>query len=118
MSVAKHGAKGIITLKIPAGNRDAWEFFGAVASILISQYVDLALVLSTRRVFTQKFRRIVALAAIFPDDRKLAADQLNVFGLHALSLVKTGFFQLLHQFDRRAFSIKNVEVDAGGAAFK
>jgi len=54
MAIAEHGADGVVTLKLPTFDRDAYKFLRTVTTILITKYVFLAYVLRAWRMLTKK----------------------------------------------------------------
>ena len=78
MAVIEPWPECIVTLKVPALNRYADEFFRTIAAVLIAEDVFLTDILRTGRVLSQKLGRKVALATILPEDTEFAADELDV----------------------------------------
>ena len=120
MAVTEPWSDCIVSLKVPALNRNAGEFFRTIAAVLITEDVFLADVLRTGRVLSQKLGRKVALAAILPENTKFTADELNIswFG-HGLGLlVKSRMLQFFHQSDGGAGTVENVEVNPWGTSFQ
>ena len=54
MAIAEHGADGVVTLKLPTFDCDAYKFLRTVTTILITKYVFLAYVLRAWRMLTKK----------------------------------------------------------------
>jgi hypothetical protein len=54
VAVAKNGTDGIVTLKLPAFDRDARKFLRAFTTVLITKYVFLAYVLRAWRMLPKE----------------------------------------------------------------
>jgi len=84
MSITEDRPNCIISGKLPALDRDAFEFLGAITAILVPEDIFLTNILGAGRVGSEKLGWKIALAAIFPDNGEFCADQLYVLRLHPL----------------------------------